>query len=159
MYFDKAFWFVNKHKIKIFYSGVVTKELLMGNFNTTKIWSRKSYDIFCSVIHSSNIFRSCSQRLLLFQERTAAKSVAQKPKTSRKEIVIYLKLAHIFYDIGSEDCFYVLHFQRPFINIHMQLLKWILSKKNSKKKIAVNIWSTDSLPLIVPIREGKGSRF
>ena len=37
IYFDKAFWLVNKRKLQIFYSKVVVKELLRGNFNTIKI--------------------------------------------------------------------------------------------------------------------------
>ena len=32
-----------------------------------------------------------------------------------KEIVIYLKLVTVSYDIASEDCFYVLHLQRHFM--------------------------------------------
>ena len=35
--FDKAFWLVNKLKLEIFYSRIVVKELLRGNFNTIKI--------------------------------------------------------------------------------------------------------------------------
>ena len=32
--FDKAFSLVNKHKLEIFYSKVVLKVILSGNFNT-----------------------------------------------------------------------------------------------------------------------------
>ena len=37
IYFDKSFWLVNKCKLEMFYSKVVVKELLRGNFNTFKI--------------------------------------------------------------------------------------------------------------------------
>ena len=37
IYFDKSFWLVNKCKLEMFYSKVVVKELLRGNFNTIKI--------------------------------------------------------------------------------------------------------------------------
>ena len=37
IYFDKAFWLVNKCKLEIFYSKIVVKELLRGTFNTIKI--------------------------------------------------------------------------------------------------------------------------
>ena len=37
IYFDKPFWLVNKRKLEIFYSKIVVKELLRGNFNTIKI--------------------------------------------------------------------------------------------------------------------------
>ena len=37
IYFDKTFWSVNKRKLEMFYSKIVVKELLRGNFNTIKI--------------------------------------------------------------------------------------------------------------------------
>ena len=37
IYIDKAFWLVNKHKLEIFYSKVVVKKILRGNFNTINI--------------------------------------------------------------------------------------------------------------------------
>ena len=40
IYFDKLFWqikLVNKCKLETFYSKVVLKEILRGNFNTIKI--------------------------------------------------------------------------------------------------------------------------
>ena len=49
MYFDKSFWLVNKCKLEMFYSKVVVKELLRGNFNTFKIWYRNSYKIVFNI--------------------------------------------------------------------------------------------------------------
>ena len=37
IYFDKAFWLGNKRKLEIFYSKIVVKKLLRGDFNTIKI--------------------------------------------------------------------------------------------------------------------------
>ena len=37
IYFDEAFWLVNNCKLEIFYSKVLVKERLRGNFNTNKI--------------------------------------------------------------------------------------------------------------------------
>ena len=45
MYFDKSFWLVNKCKLEMFYSKVVVKEPLRGNFNTFKIWYRNSHKV------------------------------------------------------------------------------------------------------------------
>ena len=37
IYFDDAFWLVNNHKLELFYSKVVVKELLRGSLNTIEI--------------------------------------------------------------------------------------------------------------------------
>ena len=104
------------------------------------------------MIHSGNIFQSCSRRFLLVQERKAAKNAAlisRKLKHLGKRL-IYLKPVPFFSDIGSEDCFLCTTPSKELKkHLQMQLKKWTLSRKKWKKKIAVNIWSTDSLFFIL----------
>ena len=112
------------------------------------------------MIHSGNIFQSCSRRFLLFQERKAAKNAAlisMKLKHLGRRL-IYLKPVPFFSDIGSEDCFLCTTPSKELKkHLQMQLKKWTLSKKKGKKKIAVNIWSTDSLFLYQVILEATNS--
>ena len=81
----------------------------------------------------------------------------EKTKTSRKKTNIF----------ETCTCFLWHWFKELFLcttpskelkkHLQMQLKKWTLSKKKGKKKIAVNIWSTDSLFLYQVILEATNS--